>query len=222
MHLDGKFSATQTHLTTSNSTRDITQNSDVTSESRRLVMASTRNSDVRPITLPTDDNDTTFQFEIPSRSILDNGPMQSSEEEEDSEPEHRDDAIEQLTVQPEDLTVSYNETSQAGNEVHHRATKKKSIKVSKHGIQYPSLPAGVVKRLATTFARVGGNSKAKINKDTLAAIVQASDWFFEQVSDDLDAYAKHAGRKTIEESDILTLMSRLVFARMEAPLIDQF
>jgi histone H3/H4 len=86
--------------------------------------------------------------------------------------------------------------------------KRKMVKVSKHGIQYPSLPAGVVKKLATTFARTSGNSKAKINKATLDAIMQATDWFFEQVSDDLAAYADHAGRKTIDESDIVTLMTR--------------
>ena len=91
-----------------------------------------------------------------------------------------------------------------------KAIKKKKIKVSKHGIQYPSLPAGVVKKLATTYARTSGKSKTKISKDTLDAIMQASDWFFEQVSDDLGAYAKHAGRKTIDESDVVTLMKRCV------------
>ncbi|KAK3394102.1 centromere kinetochore component CENP-T-domain-containing protein [Podospora didyma] len=89
----------------------------------------------------------------------------------------------------------------------HRAKKKKSIKVSKHGIEYPSLPPAVVKRLAQTFAKTSG-AKGKISPDTLKAIVQASDWFFEQLGDDLQAYAKHAGRKTIEESDMLTLMRR--------------
>jgi histone H3/H4 len=86
--------------------------------------------------------------------------------------------------------------------------KTKRIKISKHGIQYPSLPAGVVKKLATTYARTSGHGKAKISKDTLDAIMQASDWFFEQVSDDLGAYAEHAGRKTIEESDVVALMGR--------------
>lgn len=84
---------------------------------------------------------------------------------------------------------------------------KKPIRVSKHGIQYPSLPSGVVKKLATTFGRHGGQN-AKISKDTLAAIMQASDWFFEQVSEDLGAYAEHRGGKTIDESDVVTLMRR--------------
>lgn len=87
---------------------------------------------------------------------------------------------------------------------------KKAKKISRHGIEYPSLPQGVVKRLATTFARNAGIPKAKISGDTLAAIMQASDWFFEQLGDDLAAYARHAGRKTIDESDMLTLMRRYV------------
>jgi histone H3/H4 len=86
--------------------------------------------------------------------------------------------------------------------------KKKKVKLSKHGIAYTSLPPGVVKKLATTYARTAGNSKAKLGKDTLDAIMQASDWFFEQVSEDLSVYSKHSGRKTIDESDMITLMKR--------------
>jgi len=87
-------------------------------------------------------------------------------------------------------------------------TKQK--KISRHGIPVPNLPAGVVKKLATRFAHTKGGSKAKINKAAMAAIEQASSWYFEQVSQDLAAYSKHAGRKTIDESDVSTLMRRLV------------
>lgn len=82
----------------------------------------------------------------------------------------------------------------------------KEKKVSRYGIPVPNLPVGVVKKLATRFARTG--SKAKINKATLAAIEQASSWYFEQVSQDLSVYSKHAGRKTIDESDVTALMRR--------------
>lgn len=88
-----------------------------------------------------------------------------------------------------------------------RGVTKKSIKVSKYGIQYPSLPPAVVKRLAQSFAKASG-AKGKITPDAMKAIMQASDWFFEQLGEDLQAYAKHAGRKTIDESDVLTLMKR--------------
>lgn len=82
--------------------------------------------------------------------------------------------------------------------------KKAGKKISRHGIEYPSLPSNVVKRLAQRFA-----GKTKISPDTLGAIMQASDWFFEQLGDDLRAYANHAkGRTTINESDMLALMRR--------------
>lgn len=88
-----------------------------------------------------------------------------------------------------------------------RGKSKKRVKLSKHGIQYTSLPAAVIKRLAQTFANSSG-IKGKISSDALNALSQASDWFFEQLGDDLSAYAKHAGRKTINEIDGQTLMKR--------------
>ncbi|CAG8905343.1 unnamed protein product [Penicillium egyptiacum] len=84
----------------------------------------------------------------------------------------------------------------------------KQKQISRHGIPVPNLPSGVVKKLATRFAHSGAGSKAKINKATLAAIEQASSWYFEQASQDLAAYSKHAGRKTIDESDVITLLRR--------------
>jgi histone H3/H4 len=96
----------------------------------------------------------------------------------------------------------------APKKMHKRLTKE--LKVSRYGIDYPSFPPSVVKRLANTFSRSYGGS-GKLNKDTLAAIQQATDWFFEQVSEDLASYADHAGRKTIEEADVVTLMKRYDF-----------
>ncbi|EEH50016.2 uncharacterized protein PADG_06095 [Paracoccidioides brasiliensis Pb18] len=84
----------------------------------------------------------------------------------------------------------------------------KQKKLSRHGIPVPRLPSGVVKKLATRFARSGNGGKSRISKETLAAIQQATEWYFEQASDDLLAYAKHAGRKTIDETDVITLMRR--------------
>ncbi len=37
-----------------------------------------------------------------------------------------------------------------------------------------------------------------VTKEVLEAIMQASDWFFEQLSGDLGTYAKHACRRTID------------------------
>ena len=107
--------------------------------------------------------------------------------------------------------------SASGEDRSHRRKKAATgKKISKHGIEYKSLPQGVIKRLATTFARTAGS--AKLNPDALAAVTQATDWFFEQLADDLQAYAQHAGRKTIDESDMVTLMRRYVFLSLSLSL----
>lgn len=182
--------------------------------------------DIRPDMVPGDDTETTFVFNVPQRDASEEPQLEDSVQadedllEEDIPSEADMEEIEALDT--EDLETSRLEAPEGDISMidttmqdiesvgmdNAKVVKKKKVKVSKHGIAYPSLPAGVVKKLATTFARTSGNSKAKINKETLDAIMQASDWFFEQVSDDLGAYATHAGRKTIDESDIITLMAR--------------
>lgn len=72
----------------------------------------------------------------------------------------------------------------------------------------PRLPSGIVKKIATRFARSGAGKSTRMSKDTLRAIEQASGWFFEQAGGDLLAYAKHSGRKTIDETDVIALMRR--------------
>ena len=88
-------------------------------------------------------------------------------------------------------------------------TRRKELKVSRAGLDYPSFPAAPVKKLALSFMKSQG-SKAQLNKDALAALVQTTDDFFEQMGIDLAAYAQHAGRRMIEESDVLALMRRYV------------
>ncbi|KAF2838997.1 hypothetical protein M501DRAFT_1003529 [Patellaria atrata CBS 101060] len=86
--------------------------------------------------------------------------------------------------------------------------KLKEVKVSRHGISYSSLPRSSVKKLAMALAQSNGSVNTKLSKDTIDAIMQTSDWFFEQASEDLATYAQHSGRKTIDESDVFTLMKR--------------
>jgi histone H3/H4 len=88
-------------------------------------------------------------------------------------------------------------------------SRRKELKLSKIGLDYPSFPAAPVKKLALSFMKSQG-SKAQLNKDALAALVQTTDDFFEQIGIDLAAYAQHAGRRMIEESDVLALMRRYV------------
>ncbi|KAF2146234.1 uncharacterized protein K452DRAFT_324237 [Aplosporella prunicola CBS 121167] len=86
--------------------------------------------------------------------------------------------------------------------------KRALPKLSRFGTPYPALPASTVKRVATTFARLHGGGGGKLSRETLDAVALASEWFFEQVGEDLGAYAGHAGRRTIEEADVVALMNR--------------
>jgi histone H3/H4 len=85
----------------------------------------------------------------------------------------------------------------------------KELRISQRGLEYPSFPAAPVKKLALGFMKSQG-SKAQLSKDTLAALVKVTDDYFEQIGIDLAAYAQHAGRKMIEESDVIALMKRYV------------
>lgn len=97
----------------------------------------------------------------------------------------------------------------------------KPVKRSRHGIPYSSLPPRITKRLASTFLQSLGTKKTRLGKEALKAIVEASDQYFEQLSEDLGAFAHHAGRKKIDESDAIAVMKRYagpnVLARMQCP-----
>ncbi|KAG4305988.1 hypothetical protein PORY_000898 [Pneumocystis oryctolagi] len=83
-----------------------------------------------------------------------------------------------------------------------RSNKPKMQKLSQYGIPLPSLSTVFIKQLVANFTTL------KISKDALKEIILASDQFFEQISEDLKAFAAHAGRKTIEDSDVIQLMKR--------------
>jgi histone H3/H4 len=204
---------------------------------RRHTLALNRDSDFG-LHVPLDADQSTFVMAAdahgsPSRILIEDdggipsafedlGPelsLQGIEEAEegdgDEEEEDEEDENEAETEAPLEATADarHNETDLevGGSDVQKSRKRKRGVKMSRHGIEYPSLPPAVIKRLAQAFAQTSGVSKTKISPDTLAAITQASDWFFEQLGDDLQAYAKHAGRKTIDESDIMTLLGRLVY-----------
>ncbi|KAH8171642.1 centromere kinetochore component CENP-T histone fold domain-containing protein [Sarocladium implicatum] len=137
----------------------------------------------------------------------------------DSDPAPFEDAVENMT---EDVTAatatalqpSAADKARAALAVQDARTqlqlRKKRKRVSQHGIEYPPLPSAFVKKVAQTALQSSGLSNTRVSPDTLVALTQASEWFFEQLGDDLGAYASHAKRKTIEDSDVATLMRRYV------------
>ncbi|CCJ30863.1 unnamed protein product, partial [Pneumocystis jirovecii] len=98
--------------------------------------------------------------------------------------------------------TSFNEFALQNDMLESENLFKDDLTLSRYGIPLPSLPSAFVKQLVANF------TTSKISKDALKEIILASDQFFEQVSEDLEAFAAHAGRKTIEDSDVIQLMRR--------------
>ncbi|KAL7620961.1 hypothetical protein AAE478_008272 [Parahypoxylon ruwenzoriense] len=173
-----------------------------------------RQSDFGPIQIPEVGNESTFVIAPVESPIRDQTATGGIELEDVPQAEdYSDDIGEPLgAFDTDDDNEELHETTIISQTAEPLAKKirgrKAGKKISRHGIEYPSLPQGVVKRLATTLAKTAGVGKAKISSDTLDALMQATDWFFEQLGDDLSAYARHAGRKTIDESDMIMLMRR--------------
>ncbi|KAI5812648.1 centromere kinetochore component CENP-T-domain-containing protein [Pyronema omphalodes] len=77
---------------------------------------------------------------------------------------------------------------------------KKPMLIAETGTEYPPFPKRVTKKLAGNHGKVGNEAL-----NTLAEITAD---FFAQASGDLEVYARHAGRRTIEESDAIQLLRR--------------
>jgi histone H3/H4 len=86
-------------------------------------------------------------------------------------------------------------------------------RISRHGVVIPSLPKELIRNLAQQF------SSKPITKDTLPSLEKATDEFFRTISypptfseltfrSDLSMFARHAGRKAIEEGDVQMLLQR--------------
>jgi histone H3/H4 len=184
----------------------------------QISVALGRTSDIRPQEAPEDDSEATFILPLPGQDSLSGwSGLRGQTAKEQYDARGRDNGAQAVdidglegdmdgSVDIHGPALMYGGKLSQGQRKGRKA--KKGIKVSRHGIQYSLLPTGVVKKLATTLLRTSKNSNATFSKDALEAIMQASEWFFEQVSDDLGVYAEHSGRKTIDETDVLTLIKR--------------
>ena len=180
---------------------------------------------------PGADGEPTFVFRIPERrretlNAPDERASVASENGGESDGSHGDDMAEagqdgfdeemyaELPPVPElggdsihqELhTAAVSKPAKAAKSARKPSSREKLL--SRHGLEYPSFPSAVVKRVASGFAKRFTGS-VKLNKDSILAMQKASDWFFEQMADDLGTYASHAGRKTIDEADVIALMRR--------------
>ncbi|XP_068883450.1 centromere protein T isoform X3 [Aphelocoma coerulescens] len=68
----------------------------------------------------------------------------------------------------------------------------------------PQMPRSLIKEIFRHFV------KMPVTRDAFKIVEKCSERYFKQVSDDLEAYAHHAGRKTVEAADLEILMRRPV------------
>ena len=114
------------------------------------------------------------------------------------------------------MPESHGVTSQSRSDGQHgiknaasRVPRKKRTKLTRHGTVVPALPSSLIKRLATEAMTKKGRKKPRLDRASVVALEQATEWFFEQVGEDLAAYSNHAGRKkTVDASDVVTLFKR--------------
>lgn len=78
-----------------------------------------------------------------------------------------------------------------------KATRKPRVKV-----ESLTLPAMTIRQTFNHFC------KMRVDKDMLSELVKITDEYFDRVAQDLEAFAHHAGRKTIDERDAELLLKR--------------
>ncbi|KAF9141881.1 hypothetical protein BGX30_003884 [Mortierella sp. GBA39] len=121
-------------------------------------------------------------------------------EQQEHEEQHGKAGVEYFDDFPSELGIMSN-----GNILRTTAPPKprKIVRRSRSGIAIPSMPTSLQKQLVHTF------STARMSREAMDVILEGSHLFFEQTSNDLAAYAEHAGRRTVDETDVELLMKRL-------------
>ncbi|KAM4767141.1 centromere protein T isoform 2-T2 [Cyanocitta cristata] len=76
----------------------------------------------------------------------------------------------------------------------------------------PQMPRSLIKEIFRHFV------KMPVTRDAFKIVEKCSERYFKQVSDDLEAYAHHAGRKTVEAADLEILMRRQGLVTDKMPL----
>ncbi|XP_062606251.1 centromere protein T-like isoform X2 [Saccostrea cucullata] len=83
--------------------------------------------------------------------------------------------------------------------------KSQTLKKPRVKVQSSTLPASTIKQTFSHFC------KMRVDKDTLPELVKITEEYFDQVAHDLEAFAHHAGRRTIDERDVELLLKRQKF-----------
>ncbi|KAM3665045.1 centromere protein T isoform 2-T2 [Ammospiza maritima maritima] len=91
-------------------------------------------------------------------------------------------------------------------------TVPKRLRTSQKKPREPQVPRSLIKEIFRHFA------KMPVTRDAFQIVEKCSDRYFKQLSDDLEAYSHHAGRKTVEAADLEVLMRRQGLVTDKMPL----
>ncbi|XP_064578894.1 centromere protein T isoform X1 [Zonotrichia leucophrys gambelii] len=91
-------------------------------------------------------------------------------------------------------------------------TVPKRLRTSQKKPREPQVPRSLIKAIFRHFA------KMPVTRDAFQIVEKCSERYFKQLSDDLEAYSHHAGRKTVEAADLEVLMRRQGLVTDKMPL----
>ncbi|XP_030914344.1 centromere protein T [Geospiza fortis] len=93
-----------------------------------------------------------------------------------------------------------------------RKTVPKRLATSQKKPREPQVPRSLIKEIFRHFA------KMPVTREAFQIVEKCSERYFKQLSDDLEAYSRHAGRKTVEAADLEVLMRRQGLVTDKMPL----
>ncbi|NXD02098.1 CENPT protein, partial [Certhia familiaris] len=91
-------------------------------------------------------------------------------------------------------------------------TIPKRLGTSQKKPREPQVPRSLIKQIFRHF------TKMPVTRDAFKIVEKCCERYFKQLSDDLEAYTHHAGRKTVEKADLEVLMRRQGLVTDKMPL----
>ncbi|NXF52837.1 CENPT protein, partial [Oceanites oceanicus] len=88
----------------------------------------------------------------------------------------------------------------------------KSSGASQRKTREPEIASSLIKQIFRHYV------KMPVARDTFKIVEKCTEKYFKQLSSDLEAYCKHAGRKTVEMADLELLMRRQGLVTDKMPL----
>ncbi|NXF02895.1 CENPT protein, partial [Smithornis capensis] len=88
----------------------------------------------------------------------------------------------------------------------------KRVRMSQRKTHEPQIPRSLIKENFRHFV------KMPVARDAFKIVEKCAEKYFKQMSNDLEAYTNHAGRKTVEIADLEILMRRQGLVTDKMPL----